>query len=47
MVCRWFTHCGNGIVLPAGLSFYMFLAMIVVMGFIPVIYSYLEFKKMT
>ncbi len=33
--------------LPTGLSFYIFLTMIVIMGFIPVIYSYLEFKKMT
>jgi uncharacterized membrane protein len=33
--------------LPAGLSFYVFLVMIVVMGFIPVIFSYLEFKKMS
>lgn len=31
--------------LPAALSFYVFLAMIVVMGFLPVIFSYLEFKK--
>jgi uncharacterized membrane protein len=31
--------------LPAALSFYVFLAMIVVMGFIPMIFSYLEFKK--